>query len=116
MKYFLAAMLCLCVFAVAGLFVWGDEAKVPKHSIVGTWDASIGNDVHYEFVVDETHLSIMGEKVKYTAVYERNWVLLTFKVEKEKIALLLEFHGADKLEVFCVGASPKGEFSLTRKK
>ncbi len=123
MKLFLLGVICVCVFTL----VWAGEGAArteAPNSIVGTWESSVG-DVHYEFVIDETHIGFMSKKLKYTATYEGSWVLIKIELEDDgpkappsakEAYLLFKFHGTDKLEVLCVGTPPGGEFFLTRKK
>lgn len=118
MKTFLVLLVCVVMGVIAGVLT--ASSPIGKPNIKGEWVFADDDKEKLIITVTDEFVSVPipitpdGLKFKYEAKYQGKWVLITLLPDKaqegllgkEKMSLLFEADGSDKLKAICIGPNP----------
>lgn len=122
MKYVIMSLVCSFLFVFSLLaIVKFDGGNAATYSYTGIWSCKneeTGDE--FEISFSDTHLTIDGQLMKYYLKQNEDWLLFVTEdssgqVPSNKITLLFEIQGKNKLELLSVGTKPVSNGLLTRK-
>jgi hypothetical protein len=122
MKYVTLSLVCGFLFVFALLVIVKlDGNPAAAYSYTGIW-VSKNEETGEEFEVSfsDSHLTVDGKLMKYSLKQNEDWLLFVTEdssgqVPSNKITLLFEIQGKNKLELLSVGTKPVLNGLLTRK-